>query len=90
MRISGVFAAVRIQTREFVRHCPCAPLKKLWNDEEGQATLEYILILSVTVVGASALARAILKTLDDGILRFGGQLEKDLHTGKAPVNAWSN
>jgi Flp pilus assembly pilin Flp len=63
---------------------------RLFHDEEGQATVEYILILSVVVVGASAIARAILTTLDQGILNFGGQLEKDLHTGKATLNAWSN
>jgi Flp pilus assembly pilin Flp len=62
----------------------------LLRDEEGQATVEYILILSVVVVGASAIARTVLNTLDQGILTFGGQLEKDLHTGKASLNAWSN
>lgn len=65
-------------------------LVALLKDEEGQATVEYILILSVVVVGASAIARTILTTLDQGILSFGGQLEKDLHTGKATLNAWSN
>jgi hypothetical protein len=62
----------------------------LYEDESGQGTLEYILILSVTVLGASALAKAILSTLDTGILTFGGQLEKDLHTGKAPASDWTN
>jgi Flp pilus assembly pilin Flp len=65
-------------------------LARLLRDEEGQATVEYILILSVVVVGASAIARTVLNTLDQGILSFGGQLEKDLHTGKATLNAWSN
>jgi Flp pilus assembly pilin Flp len=63
---------------------------KLVRDEQGQGTLEYVLILSFVLVGASALARSILGVLDQGILSFGGQLEKDLHTGKAQVDAWSN
>jgi hypothetical protein len=64
--------------------------ESLYEDESGQGTLEYILILSVTVLGASALGKAILNVLDNGILVFGGQLEKDLHTGKAPVSVWTN
>lgn len=59
-------------------------------DEEGQALTEYLLILSVSIVGAGALARGILAALDKGILRFGGQLEKDLKTGRAPLNVWKN
>lgn len=62
----------------------------LYEDESGQGTLEYILILSVTVLGTSALAKAILSTLDNGIVTFGGALEKDLHTGKAPDGDWTN
>jgi Flp pilus assembly pilin Flp len=63
---------------------------RLLRDEDGQATVEYILILTVVVVGASAIAHTVLNTIDQGILAFGGQLEKDLHTGKATLNAWSN
>lgn len=59
-------------------------------DESGQATTEYILILSVTVVGASALARTVLRALDNGVLKMGAELEKNLKTGRAPVNVWSN
>lgn len=65
-------------------------LRNLVQDESGQAITEYILLLSVIVVGAAALTKSILGVLDKGILRLGGQLEKDLKTGRAPLNVWKN
>lgn len=62
----------------------------LYRDESGQATTEYIVMLAAIVVGASAMARQILQTLEQGVLRLGGQLEKDLKTGKAPLHVWTN
>lgn len=59
-------------------------------EDDGQAVIEYILILSVTVIGAGMLARGILKALDNGVLKLGGQLEKDLKTGKAPLTVYQN
>jgi hypothetical protein len=60
----------------------------LAGDENGQGTLEYILILSVSVVIAGALGRAVIGALDKGVLRIGGQLEKDLKTGRTPLGIW--
>ena len=60
------------------------------SEEDGQGVIEYILLLSVTVVGAGLLARGILKALDSGILKLGGQLEKDLKTGRAPLSVYQN
>lgn len=51
---------------------------------------EYILILAVSVVGASQLAKQILKAFDKGIVRLGAELERDLKTGRAPLNVWEN
>lgn len=59
-------------------------------DESGQATLEYILLLSFTITGTVALAKVIRNTLDTGVLRLGAQLEMDLKTGKAALSAWKN
>lgn len=59
-------------------------------DDSGQATVEYILVLSVTVVIAAALSRKVLEVMDRGILRFGSQLEKDLKTGRMPIYVWRN
>jgi hypothetical protein len=59
-------------------------------DERAQATVEYILLLSVVVAGAIAFSRRILGVLDKAILSVGGQLEKDLKTGRAPLGVWRN
>lgn len=65
-------------------------LVQLFRDESGQGTVEYIVILSASVFGASQLARKLLGALDTGILRLGGQLEQDLKTGRLPLNVWKN
>lgn len=65
-------------------------LVRLLADEEGQALMEYILLISFAIVGATQIARGILKVLDQGVLRLGGQLEKDLKTGRSPLSAWRN
>ena len=65
-------------------------LRRLARDEEGQAVTEYILILSACVVGASSLARGLIKMLDTGVLRLGATLERDLKTGRAPLGVWKN
>ena len=58
--------------------------------QSGQATVEYILLLLFTVGIATGLSRTIIGALDDGILRMGGQLQKDLKSGRAPNNVWRN
>jgi hypothetical protein len=63
---------------------------RLLAEEEGQAILEYMLILMATVVGAGLISQKILQTVDSGILSLGGQLEKDLKTGRAPLDIWKN
>ena len=56
----------------------------------GQATVEYILLLSFVVVACVGMTRAILGGIDRGVLRVGGSLEKQLKTGRAPGGIWSN
>ena len=65
-------------------------LKRFFRDDAGQATLEYILILSASVVGAAAISRSIISAVDRGILHLGAELEKDLRTGRLPVDVWKN
>lgn len=78
LRIQSIRTLARRSLRLFLR------------DEKGQAVTEYILLLSITVFGSITLARAIIGTLDRGLLKLGGQLEKDLKTGRAPLGIWKN
>lgn len=66
------------------------PLISFLKDEDGQAITEYILLISIVLIGATSLTRIILDALDNAILGFGGQFEKYLKTGRAPPNVWSN
>ena len=65
-----------------------ASFKHLLLDDGGQATVEYVLILLVAVVGGTSLVRVLVRTLDRGVLRFGSQLEMDLKTGRVPIGVW--
>lgn len=65
-------------------------LRSLLEDDSGQATTEYILLLTFTIVGTAGFARVILTAIDRGILRLGAQLEMDLKTGRADLSAWKN
>lgn len=64
--------------------------RRLWREDAGQAITEYILLLSFVTVGSVAIARAILAILDQITMQFGGQLEQDIKTGRAPVNVFRN
>lgn len=59
-------------------------------DDQGQSTTEYILLLSVVVVGSTTLLKSIINAIDTGILTLGGQLERDLKTGRAKLATWKN
>ena len=65
-------------------------LAQLYSDENGQGTVEYILILSVSVVGAAQIAKRILAALDHVVLLIGAQLERDLKTGRLGPGVWQN
>jgi len=59
-------------------------------NSSGQATTEYILMLTIAVIISLLLTRGILEAVDRSILVFGGNLEKQLKTGRAPVNVYIN
>lgn len=65
-------------------------LRSLMKDDDGQATVEYILLLTFTISGTVGLAKVILGAIDRGVLRFGAQLEMDLKTGRTDLRAWQN
>lgn len=64
--------------------------RDLFRDDQGQATVEYILILGMVTTVAVSLTRAILGALDRGVLSLGAQLEKDLKTGRVQISVWKN
>lgn len=57
--------------------------------EGGQATVEYILLLAFVLSVGVGITRVMIDGVDNGILLFGGVLEKDLQTGRMPAGAWS-
>lgn len=63
---------------------------RMLRNQRGQATLEYILLLTLTVTAAGALSRGILTGIYSGVTTLGAQLEKDLKTGRADVRTWKN
>lgn len=65
-------------------------LNSFIHDEDGQGTVEYILLLSAIVVVSTQAARQLLKAFDNGVLWLGGALEKDLRTGKAGIEIWKD
>ena len=73
-----------------VGHSSLRWLHRFLSEEDGQATVEYILLLSVTLGFVITFVKQITSLVDKGVLKLGGQLEKDLKTGRATVNVWSN
>jgi hypothetical protein len=76
--------------RRAVRFASLTPSANRARDERGQSTVEYILLLAASAVGCILLAKTVLGTLDKGALTLGGQLEKDLKTGRSPLSVWAN
>jgi Flp pilus assembly pilin Flp len=62
----------------------------LVREESGQAITEYIMLMSVLAVAALTLSRGVLRGIFEGVLTLGGQLEKDLKTGRISVSNWKN
>ncbi len=65
-------------------------MKRRGANQRGQAVLEYILLLAITLTLVVGMSKTILEALDQSVLRFGGRLEKTLKTGRAPANVWTN
>jgi Flp pilus assembly pilin Flp len=64
--------------------------QRLAVEESGQAITEYIMLMAVLAVAALTMSKGILKGIYEGVLAFGGQLEKDLKTGRMSVANWKN
>ena len=59
-------------------------------DDSGQAITEYILLLSFVMVGVVAIMHTLLPMLNTVTMTIGGELEKDLKTGRTPLDIWKN
>ncbi|RYZ73313.1 MAG: hypothetical protein EOP09_02090 [Proteobacteria bacterium] len=59
-------------------------------NQSGQGTLEYILLLIIVIAGAATFTGRLVSKVDDQLLTVGGQLERQLKTGRANVNTWRN
>jgi len=65
-------------------------VRRFLSDESGQTTVEYILLLTLTISVSGLILKKITGLLDDGIVKLGAQLELDLKTGRMPSDAWKN
>jgi hypothetical protein len=59
------------------------------SNEGGQAILEYILLLSIILVGLGLFLQKISSSFDVMTARRGGALEKQIRTGSAPASLWT-
>lgn len=53
-------------------------LQNLWNDERGQSTTEYILILSVVVMIAIKFKGTFGKKIEGMVEKLGGQIDENI------------
>jgi len=57
-------------------------LKELLKDEEGQSTVEYMLLISVIVIAIVAAAYVFITPFRDGVADLGKDVKKILSDGK--------
>jgi Flp pilus assembly pilin Flp len=56
--------------------------KAFWQDERGQSTTEYILILSVVVMIAMKFKTMFLSRMETAVGTLGGNIEKAMEDGQ--------
>lgn len=57
-------------------------LRELLKDEEGQSTVEYMLLISVIVIAIVAAAYVFIEPFRDGVSDLGKDVKKILSDGK--------
>ena len=57
-------------------------IKELLRDEEGQSTVEYMLLISVIVIAIVAAAYVFIEPFKQGVLDLGKDIKKILSDGK--------
>ena len=60
----------------------------LAKNQSGQAMVEYILLLTIVVVGAGFFMQTLSKAIDQMTAAQGGKLERQIRTGSAPASLW--
>jgi len=50
--------------------------------------VEYILLLTIVVVGAGFFMQTLSKAIDQMTAAQGGKLERQIRTGSAPASLW--
>jgi hypothetical protein len=58
------------------------------SSRSGQAIVEYILLLSIVVIGLGFFVRKIGVATGNMTANTGGKLERQLRTGSAPPDIW--
>lgn len=58
------------------------------SNESGQAVLEYIILLSITMGIVVAFAKNMTSIFDQGAPKIGGKFEKQIRAGAAPAGLW--
>ncbi|MBU6155016.1 MAG: hypothetical protein KGP28_11995 [Bdellovibrionales bacterium] len=56
--------------------------------ESGQAVVEYIILLSITLGIVVAFARNMTSIFDKGAPKIGGKFERQIRAGAAPAGLW--
>ncbi len=57
-------------------------IKEFLKDEEGQSTVEYMLLISVIVIAIVAVAYVFIEPFKQGVLDLGKDIKKILSDGK--------
>lgn len=57
---------------------------------EGQAVVEYLLLLSIVGLFSLTLQKGLITTFIGSLEYLGGELQKDLKTGRASLGIWKN
>ncbi len=65
-------------------------LRNFLSDESGQATAEYVMLLTFVIILTTSVVNGIITAIDTGLLRFGATLERLIKTGRAPASVWNN
>ena len=56
-------------------------LKRLWTEESGQGTTEYMLIIGVIVIAAIAAGYVLIEPFQDGVQALGARIQDALSSG---------